>query len=244
MVRPGTPVLVLLALAIALPACSTGGRGNRRPRGADPVPGDPTTAAAEPPPVIPNGPERIEGTPPVRVVWEALAVEIEQSKTSRNRQVGLPQFGEPDLEVQLLNASFTPTPEQSREMRAQRAAGRTARVADAEMNALLKELGKLGFFDHARATDAVRPYFASDRARGRITVERDGESVTLVSQRGLGLNDATKDIPGIYAQAKYAIQMLKNRAPALTVTGAKVSPADLDAMKRSGARSTDPAPSK
>ena len=111
------------------------------------------------------------------------------------------------------------------------------------MNELLKELQKLGFFDYARPTESVRPYFASDRARGRITVERDGESLTLVSQRGLGLNDATKDIPGIYAQAKYAIQMLKNRAPALSVTGAKVTPADLDAMKRSGAKG-GAAPSK
>lgn len=233
-----------LVAALALQACTTGARGNRRPRGADPVPGD-VTAAAEPPPQLPTGPERIEGTPPIRVVWEALAVEIEQTRTSRNRQSSLPQFGEPDLEVQLLNASFTPTPEQTREMRSQRAAGRTARVADAEMNELLKELQKLGFFDYARPTDAVRPYFASDRARGRITVERDGESVTLVSQRGLGLNEATKEIPGIYAQAKYAIQMLKNRAPALAVTGAKVTPADLEAMKRSGAKGgATPAPSK
>lgn len=241
--RPAS-LAALLAVAAVLAACTTGERGHRRPRGADPVPGD-VTASAEPPPQIPNGPERIEGTPPVRVVWEALAVEIEQTRTSRNRQSSLPQFGEPDLEVQLLNASFTPTPDQTREMRSQRAAGRTARVSDADMNDLLKELQKLGFFDYARPTESVRPYFASDRARGRITVERDGESVTLVSQRGLGLNDATKEIPAIYAQAKYAIQMLKNRAPALSVTGAKVSPADLEAMKRSGAKGgAAPAPSK
>lgn len=231
-------VLAATGAACVLPACTTGTRGNRRPRGLDEAPVASRTPG-EPPPAVPTRPPRIEGSPSLRVVWEALAVEIEGTKASRFQR-DVSRFGEPDLEVQLLNASFEPTPEQSREMRTQRAAGRTARVSDREMNELLRELEKLGFFRYARPTESVRPFFASDRARGRITVERDGHSVTLVSQRGLGLNDATKEIPGIYAQSKYAIQLLKNRSPSLTVTGAKIDAADPDAMRRSGAASTPP----
>jgi hypothetical protein len=235
--------LAVAALAVATgvtSACTMGERGSRRPRMIDtPIP----PAACLPPAPPPEMPGRIEGTPSIRVVWEALAIEQDQVRNSRNRQTSLTAFGEPDLEVDLLNASFVASSAQAREMRAQKAAGRTARVGDREMLDLLRELEKLGFYDYARPTDAVRPFFASDRARGRITVERDGESLTLVSQRGLGLNDATQAVPGIYAQAKYAIQLLKNRNPAMAVKDASVSPADLDAMKRSGARST-PAPSK
>ena len=88
---------------------------------------------------------------------------------------------------------------------------------------LLESLEKADFFEYAKPTDAVRGLFGSDRARGRITVERDGHSVTLLSMRGLGLRPETKEIPGIYAEGKQAIQVLKNRASTLAVTNVRVT---------------------
>ena len=230
--------LPVVFLAACLAACTTGGRGDRRPRVAD----DPPPLAARqgdplPDPTPKDIPGRIPGTPSIRIVWEALQVEQQRSRESRFHPNDMnPLGGEPEQEVILLNASFVPTPEQDHENRSQRAVGRIARVPDQDMLDLLREIEKTDFFRYAQPTEAVRPYFASDRARGRITVERGGESLTLVSQRGLGLQAATREIPGIYAQVKYAIQLLKNRTPAMSVRNASVDPADPGAMRRSGAR--------
>ena len=216
-----------LLVALSVTGCTTGVRGSRRPRTSDPVAGAACPPAARAP-VKPSEPAfvpgRIEGTPSIRVEWEALSVEQEQLANSRFHTTGLDTFGAPDLEVVLLNASFEATPDQDRENRGQIAVGRVARVPDQDMLDLIKNLDRLGFFKYAQPTASVRAFFASDRARGRITVDRDGQSVTLVSQRGLGLQAATKEIPGIYAQAKFAIQMLKNRSPSMSVKSAKVDP--------------------
>src|SRR5262249_36446844 len=80
-------------------------------------------------------------------------------------------------------------------------------------------------FRYAKPTGSLQALFASDMARGRITFEKDGRSVTLLSQRGLGLQDDTRAIPGIYAQAKEAVSRLKNSAPVLRVKGASREPA-------------------
>lgn len=222
--------LTTLLLAALLAGCTTGTRGSRRPRSEDPVQGPEAArgAAAAPtdraPRSVEGDPGVIPGTPSIRIVWEALYVEQERFRTSKYRPTDQDTFGAPDFEVILVNASFVPTPEQDRENRSQTAVGRLARVPDAEMTGLLNELESLGFFRYAKPTDAVRPYFGSDRARGRVTVERGGESLTLVSYRGLGLQESTKAIPGIYAQAKYAIQVLKNRTPSMAAKDAKVVP--------------------
>lgn len=221
-------------LAAGLVACTSGSRGQRRPsESAAPQ----TRASRDDPLPSPkkNDVGKIPGTPSIRVVWEALYVEQERFRDSKYRPSDLTGFGgEPDLEVVLLGASFVATPEQDRENRGQVAVGRIARVPDQDMIDLVREFDRLGFFRYARPTASVRPYFASDRARGRITVDRDGESVTIVSQRGLGLQESTKEIPAIYAAAKDAIQRLKNRSPSMSVKRAKVDPADPDAMRRSG----------
>jgi hypothetical protein len=168
---------------------------------------------------------RIPGTPSIRVVWEALAGEMRKALGSepgvpgaRELVEGLPGTkGDVDFEVVLLNASFVATPEQDAENRSRKAVGRVARVTDQDLNELVEALERLGFFRYAKPTESVRFLFPTDRARGRITVERDGHSLTLLSQYGLGLQPATREIPGIYAQAKQAILMLKNRTPVLRV---------------------------
>lgn len=221
--------VTLLALACA--ACTSGAR--RAPRGENPVTGDvplsgvPVTGDNRGDPARPEAkkvvPGRIPGTPSIRVVWEALIVEQTQLMTSKFARPQGALQGTPDLEVILLNASFEATPAQAAENRSQPAVGRIARVSDREMLDLLESLEKNDFFEYAKPTDAVRGLFGSDRARGRITVERDGKSVTILSMRGLGLKAETKEIPGIYAEGKRAIQVLKNRASTLAVTNVKVT---------------------
>ena len=172
---PSSTWTLLVALSVA--GCTTGVRGSRRPRTSDPVAGAACPPAARAP-VKPSEPAfvpgRIEGTPSIRVEWEALSVEQEQLANSRFHTTGLDTFGAPDLEVVLLNASFEATPDQDRENRGQIAVGRVARVPDQDMLDLIKNLDRLGFFKYAQPTASVRAFFASDRARGRITVDRDG----------------------------------------------------------------------
>jgi hypothetical protein len=243
--------LVLACALLALVACR--GRDAGRPRRADAVRGEDVpppwytgcpperlaprvapAAAAEPAPrpVSPlaarpkaEPPGKIPGTPSIRVVWEALAVEQERLDTSKWKRP--PSSGpisqeDVDLEVVLLNASFVATPEQDAENRGRKAVGRVARVSDQDMNDLLSALERAGFFRYARPTESVRYLFPTDRVRGRITVERAGSSVTLLSMRGLGLQASTKEIPAIYRDAKAAITLLKNRTPTLRVKEVEV----------------------
>src|SRR5207244_1558159 len=93
----------------------------------------------------------------------------------------------------------------------------TAVLPDQEMSDLLAGFESAGFFKYAQSTAAMQRLFSSDRSRGRVTVERGDESVTLLSQRGLGFDAKTRDIPGIYAQSKAAISYMKNRTPSLSV---------------------------
>src|SRR5262245_39201491 len=116
-----------------------------RPRAPDPALATPTPP--RPPAEVPG---RIHRTPSIRVVGEALAVELERStgsergvKYSRDLVEGLPGTkADVDFEAVLLNASFTATAAQDAENRGQKAVGRVARVADADMNDLLAALDK------------------------------------------------------------------------------------------------------
>jgi hypothetical protein len=266
-----TPLLLLAVVLLAVPACR--GRDTGRPRRFDAVKGEDVPPAwyvgcpaetivlpraspaprPEPPPsplaarpkAEPEG--RIPGTPSIRVVWEALYVELERSSGesrgvtgSRPLVEGLPGTKEDvDWEVILLNASFVATVEQDSENRSRKAVGRVARVTDADMNGLVDALERLGFFKYAKPTESVRYLFPTDRARGRITVERGGHSLTLLSMRGLGLQASTREIPGIYAQAKQAIVMMKNRVPTLRVKGV-----DVGEVEQKDDKGAAPAPRK
>ena len=226
-----TCAVVLASLALAgATACTTGARSRNRDRRGD---------ASEPSPApLARAPREgtIPGTPSIRIVWEALAVETAQFESPnpdgprgrmrfRTGGQASPSFGvAPELEAVLINASFVPNAAQEAEKRAKPAVGRVARITDQEMNDLLEALRRMEFFRYARPTSTVTGLFGSDRARGRVTVEQGGESVTLLSMRGLGLMDDTKEIPPIYAQAKWAVQMLKNRTPTLRVRAAGTVP--------------------
>ncbi len=220
--------LLLVGLAFAVAACQGTARGRRTFRD-DAVRDDsagacaPATAAA--PSAAPRpDPGRIEGTPSIRVIWEALYVERQQVLNPRTGRAGVQGIaGAPDLEVAIVNSSFTGTREQLLDNRARRKQGGLTKVDDQDMLDLLKSIRKAGFYDYAKPTGAIEGLFAGERSRGRITIEQDGESVTLLSQRGLGLSEDTKEIPAIYSETKRAIQVLRNRSRALEVTGTRVS---------------------
>src|SRR5262245_38280206 len=117
--------VLLLAIAPLLAACTQGAKSGRKlelPPVPDPLP---ITVAVrkDPLPVLPSGPERIEGTPSIRVTWEALAVEKDRYANPSLR--GQKTFVSPDdLEIVLLNASYVATPEQERENKSQPPTGR------------------------------------------------------------------------------------------------------------------------
>jgi hypothetical protein len=216
----------LVAVALGLAACQGTARGRRTFRD-DAAPRTDRGGVAGGPaqPVEPRvDPGCIPGTASIRVIWEALAVERQQVLAPRNGRPGaIGIAGMPDLEVGIVNSSFEGTPEQIEGNRAMRKQGALSRVSDREMLDLLKSIRDAGFYDYAKPTGAISALFASDRSRGRITIEEDGRSVTLLSQRGLGLAEETREIPGIYAEAKRAIQVLRNRSRTLEVTGLRVT---------------------
>jgi hypothetical protein len=237
-----------LALALSLAACTQGAKSGLK-LVLPPVESPPLAVAKPkaPVPALPSGAERIEGTPSYRVVWEALAVEryrLEHPKLQGARVAD--SLGTPDVEVVLLNASYVGTAEQVQEDKSQPATGRVARIADADMLELVRGIEASGFWRYAKPTGSLRAFFGSEAARGRVTVEKDGESWTLLSLRGLGLQGETREIPGIYAQVKAAISILKNSAPNMRVTGGKLgdrpSPPGSTGTKPSGSGTTSPPP--
>jgi len=220
--------LFLLGLALLSAGCQGTAHGRRTFRDDavrdDCAPVRPRGVAATPPAPPRPDPGRIEGTPSIRVIWEALYVERQQVLNPRTGRAGVQGIaGAPDLEVAILNSSFTGTPDQIAENRGMRRQGGLTKVDDQDMLDFLKSIRKAGFYEYAKPTGAIAGLFPSERSRGRITIETDGESVTLLSQRGLGLSDETKEIPSIYSEAKRAIQVLRNRSRTLEVTGTRVS---------------------
>jgi hypothetical protein len=237
--------LAVLAAGLGLAGCTQGARSGRRlelPPVPDPLPMTVTPAPAPKPlTALPSGPEKIPGSPSVRVVWEALFVERDRyaNPSPEALRRGARPFVDPkDLEIVLLNASFAPTPDQEREHKSRPPTGRIARIADADMNAVWTALEQIGFFRHARPTGSLRALFGSDRARGRVTVDRGDESWTLLSMRGLGLQAETREVPAIYAAAKEVVSRMKNSASSLRVTGERIREDD---ARRPGEGLTSPA---
>jgi hypothetical protein len=198
-----------------------GERGSRHPPPWNPREGGGAPLSArrpdEPPRVKKPDPDKIEGTPSILLIWEALAGEREKFRDPHTASAS--SIGEAGRPVVLVNASFVATPENEGEIRALKARGAVGRVPDRDMLAVVRDIDDAGFFQYARPTAAVQPFFAGERMRGRITIVRGGESVTLVSQYGLGLDPATRPIPEIYAKVKNSILMLKNATPTVGVSG-------------------------
>jgi len=216
-------------LAAALAGCTTGDRGSRRPPPWDPTGGGAVAAALPVPRPAAPDPDKIEGTPSILVMWEALAGERQRFANPESPRAST--VGKAGVPVILVNASFVPKPEELRELRAQNAHGAVAKIPDKDMLDLVAEIEQAGFYRFAKPTDALAAFFASERLRGRITIERDGTSMTLVSQYGQGLDPATRPIPGIYSQVKNTILIYKNRLLSVGVSG-KRDPIDPEQAKK------------
>ncbi len=169
-------------------------------------------------------PAQATGGPHTRITWEALAVE-------RDRFAN-PRFGRKPTRGALMTQKIvlvnTSHPEAAanrigRSMRENKGVAVGA-ISDEEMDMFVKGLEQKGFFRLTRPTSGIECHFSNDDARGRITVERGGQSVSLLSMRGQGLNPSTKQIPAMYSQVKQAILVLRNRIPTLSVVGARRTP--------------------
>ena len=222
--------LVALAFLLAATACQGTARGQRSIR-ADAVRGDagnetyPHSLNAQQEAARPD-PGCVQGTSSFRVIWEALYVEQQQvlkPRTGRPGIQGLATAVAPELEVVIVNSSFHGTPEQQKDNRERRPKGGLSKVSDQDMLDLIDSLKKAGFYEYAKPTGGISGLFSGERSRGRITIERDGQSMTLLSQRGLGLAEETREIPAIYSEAKRAIQVLRNRSRLLEISTAHVS---------------------
>ena len=152
----------------------------------------------------------------VRVTWQALAHE---RYLAENPRIGRQPLAAATREntIVLVNESHPDADGiRSLSFRRQDGVGQGV-ISDAQMKTLLAGLDEVGYFKSARDTNSMSQLFGADIARGRVTVERGGRSVTLISMRGQGRSQHTKHIPAIYSQAKQAIAMLRNQSPTLTV---------------------------
>lgn len=155
--------------------------------------------------------------PAIRVTWEALARERALYEGSKYRRPGVVA---PPLRIVLVSESH-PSVAQARAARTE--AERqdhvgVAVVRDADMVALVRGLESRGFFRHARPGPPAEALRESPDARGLVTVERGGQTHTLVSLRGQGQNPATSAVPRAYSDAKQAVMLLRNANPTFSVS--------------------------
>lgn len=168
----------------------------------------------------------------LKVTWEALSRERELFERSQQRR---PAGGvAPDLKITLVSESH---PEAEGVKRAASAEQReanasTAVIRDGDLITLVQALQKRGFARYAQPTGQQAIISANPRARGRVTIEENGQSLTLVSVRGQGMNDATKQIPALYSEAKQAVMLLRNRTSTMNVTTFGADPITAGALGR------------
>ncbi len=154
----------------------------------------------------------------IRVTWEALAVErdlVANPRLGRRPQQGVVA----DSKIVLVSddhpAAFGR--QKGRASTREKDGSQVAVLCAADLQLLVRGLREAGFYKVARPTDGVQPHFDDSEARGRVTIEMDGVSRTLLSLRGQGTQDATRDVPRIYSQAKQAVAVVRNQTPALSV---------------------------
>ncbi len=188
----------------APPAGTAGGRGN-------------SSATARTGTSSSNRPRvRANARAGVRVTWQALAHERYLAENPRIGRQPIAAARREDTIV-LVNESHPDADGiRSLSFRRQDGIGQGV-ISDVQMNTLLAGLEEVGYFKSARDTNSMAQLFGADIARGRVTVERGGRSVSLISMRGQGRSQHTKHIPAIYSQAKQAVAMLRNQSPTLTV---------------------------
>lgn len=185
------------------PGGPVGGPG----RGAQPDRQEPMEA---PPPRLPTGPA-------IKVVWEALAVERDRFENPRHGRK--PTRGVLHQQKVVVVSASHPEARAMRQGRCIQQGGGAvaATVSDADMQVFLKGIQQRGFFRVARPTGSMQALFDDDGSRGRVTIERDGTSVSLVSQRGQGLDPSTRHVPALYSEVKQAVMLLRNRSTSMGV---------------------------
>lgn len=153
----------------------------------------------------------------IRVTWEGLAREREIAANSKYNRPGTVR---PPMKITLVSESHPDAKglRSGRTKEDRAASASSAVLRDADLLRFVQGLERRGFYKHARPTDAQMSAYEHPRARGRVTIERNGQSLTLVSMRGQGMDPRTKEIPGIYSESKQAIMMLRNRTPGLSLS--------------------------
>jgi hypothetical protein len=216
--RPARILAPWAALLVA--ACS--GSGNARGAAPAPAPaGARATSSADAATAEVGGAGPAAAAAPAMpafvVTWEALAVEREQAENPRFGR--RPQQGALAAQkVILVNESHPEAQKMRRGRTAMTQNNQTvAVVSDADMQLLLQGFDQAGFYRHARATDTIAPWFEKPDARGRISVEGNGRDLSVVSMRGQGLQQQTREIPALYSQLKQAVAAVRNATPTLNV---------------------------
>ena len=212
-------IAAILALGV-LSACQGGGRRGNAGQEAREAEAKQEFAdafaqgAADGGPGAPAAPAKPKG-PAIVVTWEALAHEKHLLENSRFRRNG-PQ---PPQKITLISSSHPDAASLAMgRARQQDPQTSTAILDDKDMVLFVQGLQRSGFFRYARPAGYDTAAAASDSARGRVTVTRGGDSRSLLSVRGQGLNEKTKEIPRIYSETKQAIMVLRNMTPTLNVT--------------------------
>jgi hypothetical protein len=161
----------------------------------------------------------------IRITWEALTVEREQIANPRRGRKQV-RGAAADQKIVLVSQDH-PTAvgrEQGKARKQDQDGGQFAVLPTEEMTLLVRGLRQSGFYRVARPTGALAAQFDDESARGRVTIEVQGESMTVLSMRGQGASPATKDIPRVYSEAKQAVAALRNATPTLNVLTAGKEP--------------------
>ncbi|MFM8979379.1 MAG: hypothetical protein ACKOSS_02800 [Planctomycetia bacterium] len=213
------------------PAVAPGRAGAATPApaaGASPAAPAQPTAPDAPLPALTRAELATVAARGVRITWEALAVERDQILNPRTPAARRTATAvQADSKIILVSDDHPAAHGKAPGSAVERApdGSQVAVVASEDLRLVVRGLREAGFFQVARPTEGVAALFASEDARGRVTVEVDGATRTLLSMRGQGMQAATRDIPRIYSQAKQSVAALKNRAPSLSVVTTGNAPA-------------------
>lgn len=211
-----------LAPAAGEPSAAAGRSPGSAPGAGEAAPAAPAEAPAAdaPLPALTRAELATVAARGVRITWEALAVERDQILNPRTPAARRTASAvQADSKIILVSDDHPAARGKAPGSAVERApdGSQVAVVASEDLRMVVRGLREAGFFQAARPTEGVAALFTSEDARGRVTVEVDGATRTLLSMRGQGMQAATRDIPRIYSQAKQSVAALKNRAPSLSV---------------------------
>lgn len=173
----------------------------------------------------------------VRITWEALAVERDQVENPRFGRRPL-RGAAPDLKIVLVSDTHPAAGgrEGGRAATRDKDGSQVAILPEKDLRLLVRGLREAGFYGVSRPTGSLEPQFSDEAARGRVTIEVDGESQTVLSMRGQGASSATRDVPRVYSESKQAVATMRNQSPTLNVLTAGGNRLPTVAPRRRGER--------